>query len=34
MLKKIIVAIIAGFFIISAAAWGADLTPEASRKHP
>ncbi len=32
MLKKIIVAIIAGFFIISAAAWGADLTPEASLK--
>jgi thiol:disulfide interchange protein DsbC len=32
MLKKIVVVIIAGFFIISTAAWGADLTPEASLK--
>jgi thiol:disulfide interchange protein DsbC len=32
MLNRIMMAIIAGFFFTSAAAWGADLTPEASLK--
>jgi len=32
MLNRIMIAIIAGFFITSAAAWGADVTPEASLK--
>lgn len=32
MLNKIIITIITGFFLTGAAAWGADLTPEASLK--